>query len=833
MNRPGLAPAEALFHAARGLDHAARERFLDERCAGDAGLRALVEGLLEADAAPHALDDAALSAFGIPGVGPDDLPDRVGRYRVVRRIGVGGMGVVYEAEQESPRRVVALKVLHSAWGGTLKRFEREAEVLGRLQHPGIAQVHEAGTGDVEVGGKVVARVPFLAMEYVRGAPLTQALGRPGTTVAVRLEVFARVCDAVHAAHEQGVVHRDLKPSNILLCEAPSTSHRPGTDAVSALSPKVLDFGVARLLGTDERLTLATATGELVGTLAYMSPEQARGDAHAVGVRSDVYSLGVILYELLAGRRPIEIEGLPISAAAQRIEHQEPETLGGIDPALRGDLSTIASRALEKDSARRYASAADLAADVRRHLENVPIEARPPSTLYVLSKFARRHRVAVLGVAGGVLALFSGLSFGLVRAWAERDEARAARDDAETAVDFLSDVLSSTSPEHGRKEITLIESLDRFAPELPQRFADSPLLQARLMHVFADAYRGLGRLDDSQALVETALALRREHLGDRHRLTIRLRTDLAYLKIDRGLYAQAESELRELLEIKRGLPELGQLSVAETLIGLADLCAQSGRSGESLELYHQGIEIRRALLEPGSLPVVHAELAVGGVLVELGRLEEAEPLLRNGHEQLAFALGPEHPRTQAAEMGLGTLLAYQGRLGEALVILERVALGQERTAGEDHRQTLITRTNVAALRAELGRPAEAIALLEDVVERARLHLGPGHTDTLRAATLLAKLRLDRGEVAAAEEGLCAISALARAGHGDGSWQAWIPSLDHAEALLALGRVQAAVDVLEDARPGLANVLGEDHPHVEWASTLLGRAQSRLRASAAAR
>src|SRR5262245_9711716 len=401
MNEDRRARLWALFDQAADLPPQEQHALLDAACRDDAALRAEVERLLADDARLHA--DGGASAFldspvarsptlAIPAPGAAvtaALPPRIGRYRILRLLGEGGMGVVYEAEQDNPRRPVALKVIRPGLVSPvlLKRFAHEAQILGRLHHPGIAQIYDAGVAE---DGQ-----PFFALEFIRGLPLDAYARRHALDPAARLDLLARVCDAVQHAHEQGVIHRDLKPANILVDETGQ--------------PKVLDFGVARATDADLLTTTDhTRTGQLLGTLSYMSPEQVAADPAALDQRSDVYTLGVILFELLAGRLPYPLEHLPLPEAARLIREQEPSRLGALETRLRGDVETIVARALEKERARRYASAAELAADVRRHLRNEPIRARPPSALYQLRKFARRNKALVGGVAAVMAALVAGL-----------------------------------------------------------------------------------------------------------------------------------------------------------------------------------------------------------------------------------------------------------------------------------------------------------------------------------------------------------------------------------------------------------------------------------------
>ncbi|MEM8713517.1 MAG: WD40 repeat domain-containing serine/threonine protein kinase, partial [Planctomycetota bacterium] len=320
------------------------------------------------------------------------------------------MGVVYRAVQESPRRTVAIKVLREGHASPerLRRFRQEAELLGRLQHPGIAQIFEAGTEDLGSGEQ-----PYFAMELVDGESLTAYARASDLTVVQRLELLAQVCDAVHHAHEEGVIHRDLKPENVLV----------GRDG----RVKVLDFGIARAVeDTDGIATQLTADGDLLGTLAYMAPEQLEGTSDGVTGAVDVYALGAIAFELMAGRLPFDLSGLPLASAIQLRREQDPPVLGRLRPELRGDIETIVGKALEGDPSRRYASPAALGDDLRAHLEDRPIAARPPSRIYQVVKFSRRHRALVLGTTATLAASLVGVAVSLnfaVRA--VRNEARAA------------------------------------------------------------------------------------------------------------------------------------------------------------------------------------------------------------------------------------------------------------------------------------------------------------------------------------------------------------------------------------------------------------------------
>ncbi len=418
---------EELFLAASDMETSAREPFLTQQCRGDDELRKEVESLLS-----HIIEDKFLDSRDSPGkrlltkigvdIAADEpvLPDgtRINAYTIRAVIGSGGMGVVYVAEQESPRRTVAVKLVR---GGArseriLRRFEYEAEVLGRLAHPGIAQIYEAGRWQTEQGPR-----PYIAMEFVRGLALNQHSQRQKLSIRSRLELLAKVCDAVQHAHRCGVIHRDLKPANILV----------GDDG----QPKILDFGVARAMDSDNRVTtMQTGLGQIIGTLPYMSPEQVVGDPGTVDTRTDVYALGVVLYELLTGKLPHDLKSRPLPEAARIIRDELPARLSTIDRALRGEIETIVSKALEKDRARRYQSAAELADDIRRYLSGEGILAKQDSAFYVLRKQLRRYRHAVALGAIFIVALVAFTVYAMIQrtnalsALMKEESARRVADD---------------------------------------------------------------------------------------------------------------------------------------------------------------------------------------------------------------------------------------------------------------------------------------------------------------------------------------------------------------------------------------------------------------------
>jgi eukaryotic-like serine/threonine-protein kinase len=484
---------ESLFTTAAGLDTTLRADFLSKECGDDAELRSQVESMLDIDEQPADIlrtpvmgagaTFQTLVKRGADVAGP--LPTKIGSYRILSVLGEGGFGIVYLAEQDNPRRTVALKVLRPelATRAVLKRFEYEIETLGRLQHPGIAQIYEAGTSEVREG--VRRTIAYFAMEYIAGKPLIEFADAAGLGIPERLELLARVCDALQHAHQKGVIHRDLKPANILVIEGATTIQedsgslavaraRSGVGVLLSAQPKILDFGVSRAAAPGlARTTAHTGIGQLIGTLPYMSPEQIGGDPNEVDTRSDVYALGVLLFQLLTGRLPYDIDSRSIPEAVRAIQEQAPHRLSTINRNLRGEVELIVATALEKHKSRRYQSAAALADDLRRYLRGEPIAAKRDSALYVLRKQLRRYWVAatLAAIFVGLLAFFGvyaslqSRSFRLLaqREAAAKDEAIHAQKDsvralrvaereksrADAAAEQLSIELAVSNIERGR------------------------------------------------------------------------------------------------------------------------------------------------------------------------------------------------------------------------------------------------------------------------------------------------------------------------------------------------------------------------------------------------
>jgi tetratricopeptide (TPR) repeat protein/predicted Ser/Thr protein kinase len=750
-----------VFERVRALTGADRTRSLDELCADDGDLRREVEELLAHHDDPSSLLDhpavrvpgSAADVRGVAAEASAPLPDRIGRYRIIRVLGEGGMGVVYLAEQENPKREVALKVIRAdlASPALLRRFEHEAQILARLQHPAIAPIYEAGTASIEGGSPR----PFFAMEFVRGTPLTAFARERGLGTRDRLTLMASIADAVQHAHQKGVIHRDLKPGNILVTESGQ--------------PKILDFGVARVTDSDLQVTtIQTDVGQLIGTLPYMSPEQVAADPNALDTRSDVYALGVILYELLAGRLPYDLSRKMMIEAARVIRDEEPTRLSAVSRVFRGDIETIVGKALEKDRSRRYQSMSDFASDIRRFLRDEPIVARPPSATYQLRKFAKRNKLLVGSAAAVFLALVAGVigtTIGMLRAEERRidaedatrraDLARAEADRqagvARAVNEFFTDnLLAQADPmNQGNREISLREALDRAAAEIDGAFPDDPLIEAEIRNAVGQAYRGLGLLEQADTHLRRARELYGVALGEEHETTLVARVQMAFLHNLRGHLADAEREYLETLAIQKRVLGETHPHTLTSLNNIAGLYWNQGRFNDVEPMWLAVLEARRA--DPANEPwrVATTLNNLGSLYNYLARYDEAERYLLEALEIRRRDRGPEHPDTLQSMHNLAWLYGKTGRLAEAIAMNRESLAIRSRTLGPEHHDTLFTMANLAGDLAEAGQLDEAEAMQSTALDARRRTLGPHHAHTLQSMMNLAIIhqrrdRLDQSE-----------------------------------------------------------------------------------------
>ncbi len=646
------------------------------------------------------------------------VPERVGHFHLVRRIGEGGMGEVWEAEQSEPvRRLVAIKLIKPGMDSKeiVARFEAERQALAVMDHPGIAHVYDGGASE---SGR-----PYFVMELVRGSPITEYCDRHRLSLARRLELFVPVCRAVQHAHQKGVIHRDLKPSNILVSEREDGP-----------LPVIIDFGIAKATGQQlAGRAQATVSGQLVGTPEYMSPEQVDPTTADIDTRTDIYSLGVVLYDLLSGELPIQDEpGSGFLHLQQRIlveDPPRPSTLllrrgpraaaiaarRGTDPgslarALRGDLDSIVMKALEKDRVRRYETANALALDIGRFLAHEPIAARPPSKRYRALKFVRRNRLGVALASLLALALFAGsigTTVGLVQTRREARKANRERQKAEEITEFLKGMLSQVSPEKAQgREITVRDALDVASAGIAQ-FGGEPEIEAELRLTIGGVYSDLGHFDRALPHLERAAALLDAQFGPDHLETIRAhnRRGRCYLGLARP--EDAAALWAAMLPVYR---EKWGPEHADTLVLMQNLAAA-----------HQ----------------------------ELRRYDLAEPLLVQLLEARRRTLGPEHPQTTATLNNLGMLCLDSGRYERAQAHLAEALHIRRATLGATNPRTLGSASNLGDLYLRTGRHAEAEELLREADEGLRHVVGADHPDTLDTVRKRAENLLRLGQLEAAE------------------------------------------------------------------------------------
>ncbi len=808
----------ALFEAALSLEPGQRSAFLDRVCGDKGSLRQEIEELLHADAAAGSFLRHPI--LDLPTADNSHTSQRtIGPYTLLEVIGQGGMGEVWLAEQRQPvRRRVAIKLIKVGMDTkeVVARFESERQALALMDHPAIAKVFDAGSTPE---GR-----PYFVMEYVPGLPITEYCDKHKLPIRQRLELFIRVCDGVQHAHQKAIIHRDLKPSNILVSEV---NGKP--------VPRIIDFGVSKAISqTLTARTVYTQIGTLIGTVGYMSPEQANSDGEDIDTRTDVYSLGAVLYELLSGALPFDLRKAAYDEVLRRLREEDApkpsarirapgedsavaaRNRGGDPPAvarqLRGEPDAIALKALERDRARRYASASELAADIERYLRNEPVTAHAPSTAYRARKYLRRHRVGAT-VAAALVLLLVGFAIAqtveLQHVARERDRATRERDRADRITQFMTGMFKISDPSEARgNTVTAREILDKASREIDTGLAHDPALQAQMMHTMANTYSGLGLYRRAESLDGRALEIRQRILGPRHPETLRLKFGLADELRSEGHYAEAERMSRETLKAQREVMGSEHRDTLDSMISLANVLDAEAKYPEALALKKSVLDVQRRTLGPNHRDTLFTMSQLADTLEYMGHDAEAELVYRELLDAERRILGPEHPDELTTMNDLATVLANERKYAEAEKIHREVLDKRRRLLGPEHPDTIWTMSTLSIDLLELGRYAEAEKLARQALDIEQRVESPESPGPMFAENRLADVLTAEGHYQDAEKLYWeAIRTETKANAGTMLWLSWY----------GLAAMSAKAGRREKALEYLSHAVDSGFGRAEWVAS----------------
>jgi serine/threonine protein kinase len=817
----------AIFTEALRLSPQERALYLDEACLADVELRRRVEALLQAfeqagDFLGKSVAERPPKAAPVVPVG--EMPgDCIGHYKLLQQIGEGGCGVVYMAEQEAPvRRRVALKIIKPGMDtkNVIARFEAERQALALMDHPNIAKVFDAGATE--------AGRPYFVMELVRGVKITEYCDQHSLTTEDRLKLFVQVCQAVQHAHQRGIIHRDIKPSNILVTQS----------LEGVAMPMVIDFGVAKAT-TNQRLTdktVFTAFEMLIGTPAYMSPEQAELSSVDVDTRTDIYSLGVLLYELLTGSTPFETEellkagldeirrvireeepprpstrltkmtGPDLTTVAQRRQSAPPRLIH----TIRGDLDWIAMKALEKDRTRRYETANGLALDVGRFLENEPVSARPPSRFYKFQKLARRNRLLFIGL--GVIATL--LIVSLIVVSASLAHERQSQHEAKLVKQFLEEMLKGLDPSlvKGRDTAILREILDKAAARVG-KLSNEPAVEGELLSVIGTAYERTGQYGQAEEMQRAALEICRKRFGRESLETAASLNDLGLALIANGRLLEAEKVSREALAIRRRRLGDENPDVATSKDNLAHACNDNGKYTEAEALVREALATRRKLFGNESQEVADSLRNLALILGNTGRGTEAEETAREVLALRRKLLVPQHPTVASALYDLAWTKVLNGKQSEAEA-LRREAFALLQKASDNYADLAISLGYLGISMRERGHLEDSYSVLSATLSLQRKFLGKDHPDTLYTLNSLGLTCEAQTNWSEAESFLREALALRRDKSGPDDRQTLYAMRSLAGALEGQGKWPEAETLHRDALAFWRKQSGNNDPQTLW-------------------
>jgi serine/threonine protein kinase/Tfp pilus assembly protein PilF len=761
---------EEIYSAALRLDAAERATFMRQACGEDDALRVEIESLLaQQERLGSFLKRPAIEVLaGTESIPGETAETVIGRYRLLQKVGEGGMGEVWLAEQREPvRRRVAIKLVKAGMNTreVMARFESERQALALMDHPAIAKVFDAGS--------TPRGAPYFVMEYVAGVPITTYCDNHRLSTRERLELFIHVSEGVQHAHQKAIIHRDLKPSNILVTEVDGKA-----------APKIIDFGVAKALAQKLTVdTILTRVGALIGTPEYMSPEQGLSSGEDIDTRTDVYSLGIILYELLAGVPPLELHQTTFEEFLRRLREEEPlkpsTKIRTQDPGMsttvalkrrsdpltlakqmRGDLDAIALKALEKDRSRRYGSPADLAADLRRYLNKEAVLAVAPSVAYRTRKFAYRHRGALATAAAFVLVLIAAATISIwqsIRATKQRDRADKEAAVAQAVNDFLqNDLLAQASASNQSRpstkpdpDLRVRTALDRAAVRVAGKFDRQPEVEASIRDTIGQTYMDLGLYPEARTQLERALELYRRALGAENPKTLKMMSRLGRTAELQGKYTQAEALLSPALQVQRRVLGFEHPDTLDSMHLLANVYYRLGKYPQAEALHSQTLEIRRRLSGPDDPEALASMSNLALVYSQQGKYPQAEALHRQTLEIRRRVLGPEHPDTLNAMNSLAIDYGQQGKYAQAETLYSQSLEIKRRVLGPEHPDTLMAMINLATTYHFEGKSAQAEALNRQTLELDRRVIGPEHPDTLATMDNSAIVYTAEGKYAQAE------------------------------------------------------------------------------------